>query len=56
MGRFEALGLREEKLVGAPIESVPAIIWDGRATLAATMAICWLGSAESDGGSCTDAG
>jgi hypothetical protein len=38
LGRCEALGLREEKLVGAPIESDPGIIWDGRATLTATSA------------------
>ena len=37
MGRFEALGLRAVKLSGAPIDSDPENIWDGRATAAATM-------------------
>lgn len=31
------MGLRAVKLVGAPIESDPGSIWDGRATAAATV-------------------
>jgi hypothetical protein len=53
LGRFEALGLRDEKLVGAPIESEPGII---RARLAATLAVGRLYSAGSEDASGTDAG
>lgn len=38
MGRLEAFGLLAVKLEGAPIESDPETMWDGRATAAATMA------------------
>lgn len=56
MGRFEALGLRDEKLVGAPIESDPGIICDVRARVAATLADGRLYSVGSEDASGTDAG
>jgi len=56
LGRFEALGLRDEKLVGAPIESDPGIICDVRARVAATLADGRLYSVGSEDASGTDAG
>jgi hypothetical protein len=56
LGRFEALGLRDEKLVGAPIESEPGIICDVRARLAATLAVGRLYSGGSEDASGSDAG
>lgn len=38
-GRLEAFGLRAVKLGGAPIDSGPENMWDGRATAAATMTV-----------------
>lgn len=38
-GKFGAFGLREEKLVGAPMGSGPGTIEGGNATAAATFAV-----------------